>query len=131
MSAWRLEKENEQYATTTHKVTHHATTCCAGILQWELISREIPYSDKYTQPVQIAMAVVNRQERPTVPISIAAAIKAIPANRAETSLRTCDVEVQGGAQYLRLMRRCWSQGPAQRPTMAEIVAQLEALLRGL
>ena len=115
----------------TRSLINHATTRCAGILQWELISREIPYSDKYAQPVQIAMAVVNRQERPAVPTSIAAAIKAIPANRAETLLGAFDAEVQGGVQYLRLMRRCWSQSPAQRPTMAEIVTQLEALLRGL
>ena len=120
---------------TSNTYAESADVFSFGINLWELITREIPYSDKYAQPVQIAMAVVNRQERPTVPASIAAAIKACPANRAAEAAAAhgtaLGAEVQGGVQYLRLMRRCWSQGPAQRPTMAEIVAQLEALLRRL
>ena len=67
---------------------------------WEIIAREMPYNDRAFEWIQEVRDAVMKGVRPT-----------IPSGSAEDS-------------YLKLMRRCWSRDPDQRPSFATVVTEL-------
>lgn len=68
-----------------------------GIIMWELITREEPYGGQ--KGVQIAYAAAEQGLRPEVP-------------------NFCPTD------YADLMRQCWADNPADRPTFAVILKKL-------
>jgi serine/threonine protein kinase len=71
-----------------------------GIIVWELLTRQCPY-DKMT-PIQCALAVLNRNQRPEIP-------------------KWCPPSLQA------LIRACWKKDPDERPSFAQILAALDAM----
>ena len=64
-----------------------------GILLWEILTGKTPFSGK--SPVQIALAVLKKQERPKIPKKTPGPLK-------------------------ELISACWSQHPSKRPTFDDI-----------
>lgn len=71
-----------------------------GIICWELLTAECPY-DGMT-PIQCALAVLNRDQRPTIP-------------------KWCPPSLQA------LIRSCWKRDPALRPTFEQVIAALDSM----
>ena len=84
--------------------TQKADVYAFGIILWEILTRLEPYEDK--EPMQIVLEVVNNGLRPHLPAELAA------------------------SPLVPLMRECWSEAPAGRPSFQQCVARLEAILEG-
>lgn len=72
-----------------------------GVLLWELLCKQLPFSDCHTDDVA---RLVRAGQRPAFP----------PAARVARPWR-------------RLVRRCWAADPHARPAMAAVVAAVDAL----
>ena len=82
--------------------TQKADVYAFGIILWEILTRLEPYEDK--EPMQIVLEVVNNNLRPHLPPELAA------------------------SPLVPLMRECWSEVPASRPSFQQCVSRLEAVL---
>jgi serine/threonine protein kinase len=71
-----------------------------GIIFWELLSQQCPY-DKMT-PIQCALAVLNRNQRPEIP-------------------KWCPPPLQA------LIRSCLKKDPEERPTFEQIIGALDTM----
>jgi len=81
-------------------ISEKADVFSFGLILWELWTRKKPYSGK--NPHWVAKSVVNDGLRPPLPLDI------------QPALAT-------------LTERCWHQEYTQRPTVAEILIELETL----
>lgn len=79
---------------------HKADVFSFGVLLWELITTQIPYS--YLTPLQAAVGVVQQGLRPIIP-------KQTHPNLAE------------------LIEKCWQQDPILRPNFSEIIEKLQQI----
>ncbi|CAK7355629.1 unnamed protein product [Dovyalis caffra] len=79
---------------------HKADVFSFGIVMWELLTGELPYS--YLTPLQAAVGVVQKGLRPTIP-------KHTHPKLAE------------------LLERCWQQDPTQRPDFSQIIDILQQI----
>lgn len=71
-----------------------------GIIVWEIFSRDVPWAN-VVRGHDIYLRVVIKGERPSIPD---------------------DTPVD----IAHLMRSCWVEGPEERPTSAQILADMEA-----
>ena len=71
-----------------------------GIICWELLTRECPY-DKMT-PIQCALAVLNRNQRPEIP-------------------KWCPPALQA------LIRSCIKKDPDERPSFTDVLDALDMM----
>ena len=72
-----------------------------GIILWELLSRQCPYEGM--TPIQCALAVLNRNQRPEIP-------------------KWCPPALQV------LIRSCIKKEPEERPTFPEIIEAFDEML---
>jgi hypothetical protein len=70
-----------------------------GILLWEIYTRQIPYADRPSTSIPVA---VVKGERPPIP-------------------STCP------RKLAQLITKCWSAKPSKRPTFVEIVEDLQKI----
>ena len=82
--------------------TQKADVYAYGIILWEILTRLEPYEDK--EPMQIVLEVVNQHLRPHLPSELSA------------------------SPLVPLMRECWQQEPALRPSFQQVVDRLEEIL---
>ncbi|EFJ32295.1 hypothetical protein SELMODRAFT_451542 [Selaginella moellendorffii] len=84
-----------------HKAYDHKTDVYSfGIMIWELLTGDIPYSD--LTPLQAAIGVVQRKLRPSMPASVP-------------------------DKLVNLAERCWNQDPQLRPEFSEVLTIIEEL----
>ncbi|CAN0918944.1 Serine/threonine-protein kinase STY17 [Linum grandiflorum] len=81
---------------------HKADVFSFGIVMWELLTGELPYS--YLTPLQAAVGVVQKGLRPTIP--------------KETQPKLAE-----------LLDRCWRQDPTERPDFCEIIDILQQIAK--
>lgn len=84
-----------------NQLTSAVDTYSFGVLLWELWSEEIPFNGLGL--LQVAQDVVANQRRPEI----------------SSSSSSIDASIDS------LVRRCWSQEPQARPTMATVLAELQ------
>ncbi|KAK9845513.1 hypothetical protein WJX81_008391 [Elliptochloris bilobata] len=83
-----------------------------AVVLWELAVWQLPWED--LGPFQIMCAISEKGERPEVPSE---APGALPGGT-----------FPGFLAYCALMRRCWGEDPAARPSFEAIIAELRSLL---
>lgn len=71
-----------------------------GIILWEMVTRECPFDDR--QPIEIALSVINKDERPQIPAWL-------------------------GRRFSRIIEHCWIRDPCNRFTFEEMVQELELI----
>ncbi|WBR14733.1 Ser/thr kinase [Pandoravirus kuranda] len=76
-----------------------------GIILWEVLTRQQPYSGM--SPAAVAVAVIRDDARPRIPSDLNA-----------------DTQPQA---YVDLIRECWHRDPTVRPTFIEIMTRLSAM----
>ena len=89
-------------------VMHRHLYCSFAIVMWEIWTRQIPWCELESSDVMFYFTLVKaigKGQRPTVPLG------GVPAP----------------AGYEPLMRRCWAQDPALRPTAGEAASTLEGI----
>jgi serine/threonine protein kinase len=80
-----------------------------GIVMWELLTLKVPWLNDGVHPLAVPSLVRDRGERPTVPDDLS------------------EQGFEGIEAYTRLMRRCWAQDPAERPSMMQAVEEVRRL----
>ncbi|XP_059656422.1 serine/threonine-protein kinase STY8-like [Cornus florida] len=79
---------------------HKADVFSYGIVLWELLTKELPYS--YLTPIQAAIGVVQQGLRPTIPKNT-------------------------HPKLAELLQKCWQQNPTLRPEFSEILGILQQI----
>ena len=95
--------QSRNYSRRTHWC-EKADVYSYGILLWELLHKQIPYSDRHDEVIKL----VRRGVRPLFKPSSSSA----PRIRRE---------------WVVLITRCWDEKPQERPTAAEVVQALDAM----
>mmetsp|Transcript_7434 Transcript_7434/g.11435 ORF Transcript_7434/g.11435 Transcript_7434/m.11435 type:complete len:81 (+) Transcript_7434:898-1140(+) len=71
-----------------------------GVVLWEMLTRECPFEGH--TPIQCALAVLNNNSRPKIPV-------------------WCPPQLDA------LIQACWEREPDQRPTFEQILSALDAM----
>lgn len=80
-----------------------------GIILWELMTWQVPWHD--SGPWQVVAMVTEGKQRPEVPQAAA-----LPCG-----------DFPGLAEYVALMRDCWAQDAAMRPTFGTVITRLRCV----
>lgn len=87
-----------------------------ALILWELLSWELPFAAM--SPYQIMLGVGEHGLRPEIPA---------PFSKQAADLIGGDVPSQIGDAYRQLMKDCWTQIPADRPSFETIILSLRAM----
>lgn len=82
------------------RYTEKADVYSFGIILWEMIAREVPFSG--LNGVQVSIQVTTKNLRPTIPPDL-------------------DPDVT------RLIQDCWDTDPARRPSFDDVVKELKRI----
>lgn len=96
------ETQLSLFSTKYFRYTEKADVYSFGINLWEFCTRSIPFSGM--APVQVGIAVLTKQLRPSIPDSCPPA-------------------------YSQLIQECWHQDPSNRPSFREILERLGEMSR--
>eukprot|EP00164_Ancoracysta_twista_P003442 GFYU01004593.1.p1 GENE.GFYU01004593.1~~GFYU01004593.1.p1 ORF type:complete len:738 (-),score=196.32 GFYU01004593.1:144-2219(-) len=95
-----------------------------GISANEVATGTIPYADRFTDDVHLHTVLDMNYNQHTLSIAIATSgLRPVNVN---------DLSVKGGnngipEEFGQLLRECWDQNPALRPSMDDVVNRLEAM----